>query len=689
MLKRILIDLNHVLNDIETSDKIIAYYKKNGESFPLIGEKINSMKDLSSLRSAIKRTITPSLTVSDNASPLLKEIRRKIKTLEAGLTSKVNSLSYNYSTYLSDNNVTIRDGHFVLPVKTAYKNKILGIIYDVSDSGNTTFIEPLEIVQINNDIANKRYEENEEVRKILKELTALVLLQEDEVIHNNYVIGYLDFLSAKGKYSLDNDMKIARISDKQVVHLYSARHPLIDKKKVISNDYHLDEEKRIVVISGPNAGGKTVSLKVVGLLTLLNQCGLALPVKEAELGVFSNIYLDIGDNQSLSDNLSTFSAHMKNIAEIIDLAKGRDLVILDELGTGTDPKEGEVIALTIVKELEKKHSLCLISSHYSRIKEYAYISKNIENSSMLFDEEKLLPTYVYKYQTPGKSYGLEVAKRYGVSSKAIDEVKKEFDKDNNNEFERLLTKLQSQIDETERYKRELLLKEDLLNRKEKELENAQNNLKNQKEHLLEDVKKEKEQIINEVNEKVDEVIKSLSSGDLKLHEAIEIKKKIEDLKDEEIEIYYDEEIKENDYVLLTSLGIEGRVIRITNKKAHILSRDGMSYDIDLNKLHKINAPKNNKIKTNHQNFENKINTSVGLELNIIGMHRDEAKEALIKYLDSCKVKNLKQVRIVHGFGSGVLRKMVHEYLSTLKGVKYRLGDINEGGGGATVVILHD
>ena len=682
-------DLNHVLNDIETSDKIIAYYKKNGESFPLIGEKINSMKDLSSLRSAIKRTITPSLTVSDNASPLLKEIRRKIKTLEAGLTSKVNSLSYNYSTYLSDNNVTIRDGHFVLPVKTAYKNKILGIIYDVSDSGNTTFIEPLEIVQINNDIANKRYEENEEVRKILKELTALVLLQEDEVIHNNYVIGYLDFLSAKGKYSLDNDMKIARISDKQVVHLYSARHPLIDKKKVISNDYHLDEEKRIVVISGPNAGGKTVSLKVVGLLTLLNQCGLALPVKEAELGVFSNIYLDIGDNQSLSDNLSTFSAHMKNIAEIIDLAKGRDLVILDELGTGTDPKEGEVIALTIVKELEKKHSLCLISSHYSRIKEYAYISKNIENSSMLFDEEKLLPTYVYKYQTPGKSYGLEVAKRYGVSSKAIDEVKKEFDKDNNNEFERLLTKLQSQIDETERYKRELLLKEDLLNRKEKELENAQNNLKNQKEHLLEDVKKEKEQIINEVNEKVDEVIKSLSSGDLKLHEAIEIKKKIEDLKDEEIEIYYDEEIKENDYVLLTSLGIEGRVIRITNKKAHILSRDGMSYDIDLNKLHKINAPKNNKIKTNHQNFENKINTSVGLELNIIGMHRDEAKEALIKYLDSCKVKNLKQVRIVHGFGSGVLRKMVHEYLSTLKGVKYRLGDINEGGGGATVVILHD
>ena len=682
-------DLNHVLNDIETSDKLIAHYEKIGASFPIIGESIHSMKELTSLQKSIKRIITPSLTVSDNASDNLKEIRRKIKSLEASLNSKVNSLSYTYSAYLNDSNVTIRDGHFVLPVKTGFKNKVLGIVYDVSDSGNTTFIEPLELVQLNNDIASLKFQENEEVRKILKELTALVLLQEDEVIHNNNVIGYLDFVNAKASYALNNDMHIASISDKQEIHLYNAKHPLIDKSKVIGNEYHLDEEKRIVVISGPNAGGKTVSLKVVGLLTLMNQSGLALPVDKATLGIFNNIYLDIGDNQSLSDNLSTFSGHMKNIAEILEIAKGRDLVLLDELGTGTDPKEGEIIALVVVKELEKKHSLAMISSHYSKIKEYAYLSPNIENSSMLFDEERLLPTYIYKYQTPGKSYGLEVAGRFGIPKDAINEVKKEYLSENKNDFDSLLSALQKQIDENERIKRENLLERQNLEKEKKALEMSLNSLKNQREHLLEDVKKEKEQILEEVNEKIDEVIKSLNKGEIKLHEAIELKKKVEDLKEEETVVLYNEEIKEGDYITLPSLSINGKVERINGKKAHIVSSDGLAYDVELSKLHKVDAPKVSTIKADHKNYEHKINTNVGLELNIIGMRHDEAQEALIKYLDSCKVKNLKQVRIIHGFGNGILRKMVHQYLSTLKGVKYRLGDINEGGGGATVVILHD
>ncbi len=682
-------DLNFVLNDIETSNKIIEQFDKYSLSFPLIREIIFSMKELSSLEKAIKKVITQSLTVSDNASPKLKEIRQKIKSLESGLNSKVSSLAYSYSTYLNDGNVTIRDGHFVLPVKTAYKNKVLGIIYDVSDSGNTTFIEPLELVQLNNDIASKKIEENEEVRKILKELTALVLLQEDEVIHNNLVIGELDFLSAKALYALEDDMHIAKLSNKKEVHLYDARHPLIDKSKVVSNEYHLDEEKRIVIISGPNAGGKTVSLKTVGLLSLMNQCGLAIPVKEGALGIFSHIYLDIGDNQSLSDNLSTFSGHMKNIADILSVTGGNDLVLLDELGTGTDPKEGEIIALTILKELEKKHSLAMISSHYSKIKEYAYLSKNIENSSMLFDEKNLLPTYIYKYQTPGKSYGFEVAERYGISKEAIETTKEEFLKDDKNDFEELLTKLQKQIDENERIRRNNLHERENLEKERKTLENAQKNVQNQKDHLLEDVKKEKERILNELNGEVNQIIKSLSGGELKLHEAIELKKKVDALKDEEIEITYNEEIDINDYVSVPSLNLEGKVIRLKGNKAHIITIEGIEMDVSKDKLHKVDAPKVSHVKSKSYNYENKINTNVGLELNIIGLHKDEAKEALIKYLDNCKIKNIKQVRIIHGFGNGILRKMVHEYLSTLKGVKYRLGDINEGGGGATVVILHD
>ena len=680
-------DLNFILNDIETSEKIIAHFKKTTNSFPLLEELVNQINDLSNLRTAIKKVVTPSLTISDNASPTLKEIRQKLKTLESSLTSKVAGMSYKYSSYLNDSNATIRDGHFVLPVKTIYKNKVLGIIYDVSDSGNTTFIEPLELVQLNNDITSKKLEEQEEIRKILKELTALVLLQENEVINNNNIIGELDFLSAKATYALTNDMTIASISDVQEVHLYEAKHPLIDRNKVVANEYHLTGEKRIVVISGPNAGGKTVSLKVVGLLSVMNQCALALPVKEAKIGIFNHLYLDIGDNQSLSDNLSTFSGHMKNIAEILEITKGKDLVLLDELGTGTDPKEGEIIALAVVKELEKKHSLAMISSHYSKIKEYAYISNNIENSSMLFDEKNLLPTYIYKYQTPGKSYGFEVAIRYGLSKEMIEEVKKEYLTENKNDFDVVLSGLQKQIEETERLKKENLSKEQLLLRKEKELERAQETLKNQKEHLLEDAKKEKERILEELNKEIEQIIKDLGSGNLKLHEAIELKKKVEDLKENEEEIIYDEVIRENDYVSLPSLSITGKVIRINGKKAHILSSEGMSYDIDIEKLHKIEESKTTHVRKENYNYEYKINTNVGLELNIIGMRRDEAKEALIKYLDNCKIKNIKQVRIIHGFGNGILRKMVHEYLSTLKGVKYRLGDINEGGGGATVVIF--
>lgn len=682
-------DLNFIANDIETSLKLAAQIKKIETEFPLISELCSQFTDLTSLDKEIKRIITPSLTVSDNASKELKEIRQKIRQLETTLNSRLASISTSYSSYLSDVNMTIREGHFVLPVKTAYKNKVLGIVYDVSDSGNTTFIEPLEIVQINNDIASKKIEENEEVRRILKAITSLVLLQENEILTNNKIIGHLDFLSAKASYALANDMAIASISNQQEIHLIEARHPLIDPNKVVSNDYHLSEDKRIVIISGPNAGGKTVSLKVVGLLTLMNQAGLALPVKEAKLGIFEHIYIDIGDNQSLSDNLSTFSAHMSNIASIIDVVKSQDLVLLDELGTGTDPKEGEVLGLGIIKYLEKMHPLCLVSSHYSKIKEYAFTSENIENSSMLFDEEKLLPTYKYKYLAPGKSYGVEVATRYGIKPEVISEAKNELAKENDNRFENLLSELQSQIDQNERLKDELNKERKSLEVERKNLENAQKGLKNQKEHLLEEVKKEKEQIIEETKQEIDQVIKSLSSGDLKLHEVIELKKKIEKLEEEEPVIMYDEKINVNDYVSVPHLNIEGKVIRTKGNKATLITRDGMNVEIEMNKLHKIPEPVSSKVTAKRQDYEKQINTNVGLELNIIGMHRDEALNALKKYIDACYMKNLKQVRIIHGFGSGVLRKMTHEYLSTLKGVKFRLGDINEGGGGATVVILHD
>ncbi len=682
-------DLSLVREDILTGRKLTNYFSKVDNSYPVILNLINQITDLSSLEKEIKRVITPSLTVSDHATNELFEIRTKLKNLESNLNSKVASIAFHYSSYLSDDNVTIREGHFVLPVKTAYKNKVLGIIYDVSSSGNTTFIEPLEIVQINNDIASLKISENEEVRKILKSLTSLVLLQEEEVKKNNAIIARVDFDSAKAIYALNNEMNIAEMSDVQEIHLYQARHPLIDKKVAVSNDYHLSNESRIVIISGPNAGGKTVSIKTVGLLTLMHLSGLAIPASKGNIGYFNHIYIDIGDNQSLSDNLSTFSAHMKQISEIVDLVKEKDLVLLDELGTGTDPKEGEAIALAVLKYLENKHPLCLISSHFGLLKEYAFLSKNIENSSLLFDEEKLLPTYIYKYSVPGKSYGVEVAKRYGLKNEIIEESRKILKEENFNDASELLTILQKKVEENEKLARELEKEKRLLVSEQKALEENKTKLKNQKESLLEEVKEEKAEIIEKTKEEIDAILSNLNNPDIKLHEVIELKKKVDSLKDDVDEVIYNEKIEVNDYISIPSLNIEGRVIRIKGNKAHIASSDGFNIDVEINKLHKIDEPVKKAKVTAKSNYEDKINTNVGLELNIIGLRREEARQELIKYLDNCMLKHLKQVRIIHGFGDGILRKMVHEELKKMKNVSFRLGDMHEGGGGATVVNFND
>lgn len=680
-------DLNLIAEDVLTSKAINKYLEKVDVSYPRIKDKASHFFDLTSLEKEIHRVITNALTIYDNATPELKEIRHSIKKLEASLQTRVASLSYNYSKYLNDDNATIRDGHFVLPVKTVYKNSVPGIVYDVSDSGATTFIEPMEIVQINNELTSLKVQEQEEIRKILKQLTALVLIQEKEIINNNKIIGEFDFLSAKSLYANQINAEIANISSEQIIDLLEARHPLIDPRKVISNTYHLDNNKRILVISGPNAGGKTVSLKTVGLLVLMNQCGLAIPADKATLGYFNNIYIDIGDNQSLSDNLSTFSAHMSQLGEITSIIKEKDLVLIDELGTGTDPKEGEALAFSIMKTLENSHSLAMISSHFSALKEYAFLSEHVENSSMVFDEEKLLPTYHFRMGAPGKSYALDVATRYGIKEDIVQSAKEFLAQQEGNDVNELLNILQKKLDEAnklyETAKKEKKEAEESL----KKVENEKELLKEKRESLLESVKEEKQQIIDNAKEEISDILSALSRGDIKPHEIVNLKKQLEELEDAPETIVYDEEIKEGDYVSVPSAGISGRVARIDGNKAHLNSDVGLSFDIELNKLHKVDAPKNKVVrKTN--NYEISLNTKVGLELNIIGMRVDEAKEAVEKYIDSCKLKRLGQVRIIHGFGSGALRKMVREYLDKEK-IKYRPGDASEGAGGATVVIFHD
>ena len=677
-------DLELIAEDVLTSQQISKHLNKLSDDYSRIKLIGSTFKDLTNLEREIHRVITPSLTISDNATPELKEIRRKIKKEEMVLEQKVTSLSFTYSKYLNDDNATIRDGHFVLPVKTVEKSKVPGIIYDVSDSGATTFIEPMEIVQLNNNLTSLKVEENEEIRKILRQLTALVLLQEDEIIHNNKIIASFDFLQAKSNYAGEINGEIAMFSKEQVVDLLNARHPLINKEKVVANSYHLDNDKRILIISGPNAGGKTVSLKTVGLLVMMNQCGLAIPVNKATLGYFNNIYIDIGDNQSLSDNLSTFSAHMSHLAEIIDVVKEKDLVLLDELGTGTDPNEGEALAYSITRFLDSKKVLAMISSHFGALKELAFLSEHLENSSMIFDEEHLAPTYRFKMGAPGHSYAIDVASRYNISSKILDDAKEYLKTKDNSETNQLMEVLVKKVDEANKLQDELNRKEKQLEKQSRDLAAQELLLKQRREDLLKSVNIEKEQIIENAKKEINYIISQLSNTDLKLHEVIELKKQLDELHDKVEEVEFNEEIEVDDYVQIPSLSIEGRVSRLKGNKAHIMADNGLSFDVEVNKLHKIPKPQIIK-KARKTDYDIALNTKVGIELNIIGLHVEEAMNKVIKYLDDVRLKHLSTVRIIHGFGSGALRKAVHTYLDKQKDLTYRLGGENEGGGGATVI----
>ena len=680
-------DLHLIAEDVLTIVKISTFLKKIENGYPRIVEITSGFVDLSNLEKEIHRVITNSLTVADNATPELAQIRHKLKKIEAELQSKIASIALAYAKYLNDDNITIRDGHFVLPVKTVDKGKINGIVYDVSDSGNTTFIEPLEIVQINNEITALKVQENEEVRKVLKALTSLVLLQEGEIINNNKIIAKLDFLSAKALYASEINAEIAECVETQTIELIDARHPLIDPKKVVANSFILNEEEPIIIISGPNAGGKTVSLKTVGLLTLMHQSGLALPIRKGQLGYFKHIYIDVGDNQSLSDNLSTFSAHISQIGEIINCVGGKDLVLLDELGTGTDPKEGEALAVEVTKYLEEKHALAMISSHFAAMKEYAFLSKKISNASMVFDEENLSPTYHFKQGVPGKSYALEVASRYGIDENIIAKAKAFLKENTQNSSAELLDILQKKIEETTKLEEELARREAELDKRTKKLENDEEIFESKRENMLKDVKEEREQIIAKAKKEVSDIISKMHNSDMRVHEVIALKKELEELEEKEEEEVFDEDIQVNDYVSIPSMNITGKVVRIKGDKAHIISDSGMSFDVSKSKLHKIAKPKVGTSKVKKTNYDLAINTSVGIELNLIGMRVEEAKSALIKYLDNCRLKHLTQVRIIHGFGSGALRKMVREYLDTQKDLTYRAGGEHEGGGGCTVVIF--
>ena len=685
------LDLDHIASDVLTANKLNNFFKKADKTqyFELV-TLVSKLYDISELEIKIHKVIAPNLNIKDDASAKLRDIRNQIRKKEMDIRQIANRLIRQYHDYLSEDTITIRNDHYVLPVNTVHKSLVPGVIHDISDSGQTTFIEPEAMVQLMNQICVLHIEEKEEIFQLLKMLTGHVVAYASQISSNNKLIGEIDFISAKSEYANAHDCFVPSFVKERTIDFKGARHPLIDKEKVVANDFKFDESQRLIVISGPNAGGKTVALKTLGLLVMMSQMGLAIPTKEAGfLSYFPRIYADIGDNQSLSDNLSTFAAHVSNLSTITHFVTSKDLVLLDELGTGTSPNEGEALALAVSDFLLKKKCFAFISSHFERMKEYAYRREGVTNAMMVFDEHKLLPTYILKIGFPGRSYGLEMANRYHLDKEVVELAKKNLDETGNKSVSDVIDKLNAVLHQNEETAKELEKEKRLLEGKTRDIEHKNQVLSEKKENLLKDVEDTRNKMIEDARKQINDVLKVLNKPDVKQHELIEAKTKLKEL-EETVEVFdSNEPIKIGDYAEVAGLGVVGRVTKINKDKVELISIDGMSIKSTLNKLKKV-AKSPEKAKKDTRNTDEFVfsKTNVKLELNIIGKHVDEAMPEVEKYLDDCRIKHFKQVRIIHGMGTGALRDAVRDYLDRCDFVdSYRSGDQHEGSTGATVVIL--
>lgn len=687
-------DLERVASDCSTVLAIKRYFAKATDS-PLLTEKANALPSLPYLEKAIHSIIAPDLSIYDGASTKLKGIRAAKRRLEASMKKKLGDIVSLNRDYLSDATLSLKNGHYVLPVNNAYKRKVKGIVQDVSSSGETTFIEPEVIVTMNNQMMELLNEERCEINRLLFELSSLVSANSEELSAMNAGIGDFDVYMAKCDYLESIHGTFAHLVSEPCLEFLEARHPLIDPSKVVPNDFHLDEKNRVVVLSGPNAGGKTVALKTLGLLLLLSESALPIPAKEgACFSFFHHVYVDIGDNQSLSDNLSTFSAHMKALSEILMSLGGKDLVLIDELGTGTSPKEGEALALSVLSYIRKKHAFALVSSHFEGLKAFALSTEGVQNASMLFDKEKLLPTYRLKMGLPGESYGLILARRFALPKEIIEQSEAALESKEDLSVSLAIEKLSSAVKENEDLKERLLTKEKDLEKERLLLQSKEASLLLKEKKFKEDVDIEKKKLLDEYEGKMKEILSEARQSEGKLHEVIKARKKLEDLQEKGPNApSFSDPLKEGDYVAIPSLFVEGRLKELRGSKALVVSSEGMSWNVAKSLVQRAKEPKAEERRMSPSlglHIDDlSSRKSVPLECNLIGMHLEEARLTLEKYLDDAILRHYKRVRIIHGWGSGVLRKMTLDYAKAHPDIiaSSEGASGEEGGGGATILHL--
>jgi len=670
--------------------------------YPVLNTICAEMTALRDTEQNIFNAIISEEELDDNASPALSAIRRKKLSLSNRVRDILNDIihSPNYAQALQDAIITMRGGRFVVPVKAEHKSTISGVVHDTSQSGATLFVEPHKVVEINNEIRKLTADEKAEIERILAELSGEVAEHSKEITHNYNALIRLDIIFSKARLADEMDASCPVINEEGIIEIKKGRHPLIDAKKVVPIDIRLGEDFDTLVITGPNTGGKTVSLKTLGLFTLMAQAGLHIPAKDgSRIAVFENVFADIGDEQSIEQSLSTFSSHMVNIVNIISKADYKSLVLFDELGAGTDPTEGAALATAILKEVRSRGARIAATTHYSEIKLFALSTEGVENAACEFNVETLCPTYRLLIGALGKSNAFAIAKRLGMNDDIIESAKQLINTESI-KFEDVVNKIEAMGQKADRDREEAERDRAEAERIRRELEEKSGNMAQKKEKILENARREARQILEDARAEIDLKIKETEK--LTAHEKLkaleEVKRSIKRKSSKIDEDLYKgtvkasgqklrpEDIKPGTTLLINAMGQKGTAIKAPDKDGNVEIQVGLlKVKTHISTVSYVDDEETKK-KAKQQRRTSSRTLNISNEIDVRGYTLDEALLLVDRYIDDVVLSNLTTVTIIHGKGNGILRKGIQDYLKTHRNVKsYRSGVYGEGENGVTIV----
>ena len=697
-----ILELANILNISEDLKKYFSADYIDTNEFLCLENIFSKLYSNTSITSEISRCIIDESNIDDRASKELSSIRKKQRNIEQDIKSKLNTFlhSSTYSKYIQENVVTIRNDRYVIPVKEEYRSQIKGFVHDISSSGSTVFIEPISVFELNNEIADLKIDESLEIEKILQNLSKLFYPYVEEIKKDIECIGKLDFIFAKAKYSKNIGGITPLINDNKEIKLINAKHPLLDLNTAVPISLELGLNFNTLVITGPNTGGKTVTLKTIGLLTAMACSGLNIPAQEkSSIYVFDKIFADIGDDQSISDSLSTFSSHMKNIVDIVNNSTSNSLILVDELGSGTDPIEGASLAISILDYFKTNGSLIVATTHYQELKKYALLTDGFENASVEFNIDTLSPTYHLLIGVPGKSNAFEISKKLGLSENIINNAKSNLNKKDVN-FEELLKNIYDNKSKIENEKLEISRELENVSNLKKSLERDNSKLLEQEQDIINNAKIEARNILLDAKEEASSIISKMSKSVKSDSELNNLRNQLnKDIKNISLSSIYEQEnisknlidisdIKPNTEVFVTNFGQNGIILSNISKSNEVQVQIGsMKVNVNVKYLEKIkNSSKKAKSFSSYASVS-KTKTAKS-EINVIGLNVDEAIFVIDKFLDDCYLAKLQTVRIVHGKGTGKLREGIHKFLKTNSHVEsFRIGTFGEGEMGVTVVTM--